>query len=547
VLAGARAELADVTVKWGIAALGGGVFNGGELLLRDAEVCENHTSMYGGGIYTEGTLTLQGVEVYDNSWVSPITMGGGLYVAAGGTAIVQDSSLDQNLAHRGGGIAVEAGGTLRLNRSMLYFNRVIGTGSGIDAWGGGLHNSGTAFIRETELDTNVVTDSFGKGGAIYNEGELYLVRGALTENAIERDDPYDFGPALGAGLFNLGTAVLAGSTVSGNGIHPSNLHFGYGAGVYNDGTLSLSSVTITDNTNAGAGWSMGAGVHSDGGTVTMRNSLVAAQAFGQDCEAMVTTDGHNIDSDGTCSLDVLLGDQPGVADPGLLPLADYGGPTRTHNLVEDSVAIDAGDPAGCLADLDGDGVGDTAIPDQRGNVWVDVPNLGNDAPDTTCDVGAVELNLLANGSMEEDDDGDLIPDGWVGTNLASDDQRLCRPVHAHEGDCLFRLAGDASATKELAQEIERPGNAGDQYAVTLYNAALDSVGPARVRVQVDDLQSIGVEEEFELQLGDGTYGYQESTLEFATTVNFYDVIRVIVESGTGGRIAVDDVSLVPHP
>ena len=544
---GARAELSDVTIKWGVAAFGGGVNNSGELLLRDAEVCLNVTSLYGGGIYTEGAIDLLRVEVYDNSSLTTQTIGGGIYVATGGAATVKDSRVDENYANLGAGIGVAAGGTLNLNRSKLYFNRAIGAGSGIDAWGAGLHNLGTAFIRETELELNVVTDSMGRGGAIYNEGQLYVVRSAIVSNAIERDDPNVFGPALGAGIFNLGTAVLAGSTVSGNGIYNELFHFGYGAGIFNDGTLSLSSVTITNNTNAGAGWFMGAGVYSDGGTVTVGNSLIVAQANGQDCSGAITTAGHNIDSDSSCSLDVLLGDQPGVADPGLLPLADNGGPTPTHNLEEDSVAIDAGDPSGCLADLDGDGVGDAAIPDQRGNIWVDVPNLGNNAPDTTCDVGAVEFHLLANGTMEHDDDGDGIPDDWTGTGLAATDRQVCRASFAHEGGCFFRMDGDNSSTKQLVQELERAGDAGDSYALTVYNAARSSVGPARVLVQVDNLGGIGIEEEFELQLDNGTYGYQENSLDFTTAVNGYDVIRVIVESGTGGNLVIDDLSLVPHP
>jgi hypothetical protein len=216
-------------------------------------------------------------------------------------------------------------------------------------------------------------------------------------------------------------------------------------------------------------------------------------------------------------------------------------------LEEDSVAIDAGDPAGCLADLNGDGLGDAAIPDQRGNVWVDVLNVGNDPPDTTCDVGAIEFNLLANGMMEDDDDGDELPDDWTGTNLAGTDERDCRARFAHEGECFFRMDGDTSTTKQLIQELERAGNAGDNYALTVHNAARSSAGPARVLVQIDNLQSVGIEEEFELQLDNGTYDYRQNTLDFTTAVNGYDVIRVIAEAGTGGKVALDDLSLVPHP
>jgi hypothetical protein len=79
------------------------------------------------------------------------------------------------------------------------------------------------------------------------------------------------------------------------------------------------------------------------------------------------SNGHNLATDGTCNL-VAAGDQANT-DPVLGPLADNGGPTRTHALLPGSPAIDAADPGQC------------PVADQRGIARPQGPS---------CDVGAFE-------------------------------------------------------------------------------------------------------------------------------------------------------------
>ena len=144
----------------------------------------------------------------------------------------------------------------------------------------------------------------------------------LHGNGTDREPGAVVTTGFGGGLRNTGLATISSSTVSGNLFNP--LILGFGAGISNAGSLSLSNVTITDNANSGGGVGGGAGIHLNGGSVRVRNSIIAAQAVGTDCDSGVTTDGYNIDSDGTCGLvDVAGGgtDQPSVADAGLLPLA----------------------------------------------------------------------------------------------------------------------------------------------------------------------------------------------------------------------------------
>ncbi len=65
---------------------------------------------------------------------------------------------------------------------------------------------------------------------------------------------------------------------------------------------------------------------------------------------------------------------------------------------------------------------------------------------------------LLNGSFEEDDDGDDIPDHWKGKKLGGKDKRYCKD--AYEGKCSFRIRGD-DTLKILQQTRSFDGLAGD--------------------------------------------------------------------------------------
>lgn len=549
VQSGVVARLFDVTVKGGAASFGSGIANAGSLVVANVEVCENLAFNLGGGIYNTGILTLNHVQVYDNGPAGAESQGGGLYVGPGGVAIVMRSTFTNNRMNRGGGICVDAGGTLVLRRSTLAQNFADNSNpTAMTGQGGAIYNAGLAIIDQSEIgEGNAIIDSDGSGGGIDNAGGLVLLRSVIYRNAIDRETPTALGPAFGAGLHNSGIAAVVSSTVSGNIIHPALL--GYGAGVSNTGTLSLSGVTITDNANGGAGLTGGAGLYPGAGVATIRNSIIAQQAVGNDCDSGVTTDGHNIDSDDTCDLvSVAAGgtDQPNVADPGLLDLGDNGGQTRSHNLADDSPAIDGGDPAGCLADLNA--VGPANVPlraDQRSNVFVGASGIGGDP--SGCDIGAVEFNLIANGMMEDDKDRDNVPDGWSGSNLADSDDLFCLPEQFYASHCSFRLRGDANLVKQLSHEVDRVGSSGDRYALVVFASGVGVTGAPQVRVQFDDFQTIGVEEEFLLPVTLGSYLYQPHNLAIVTTGSYtYDRVTVTIEAGTGGGLYIDDVSLVPE-
>jgi hypothetical protein len=160
------------------------------------------------------------------------------------------------------------------------------------------------------------------------------------------------GPVAGGGVYAYGLAAgqVINSTVSGNTAEGPGSR---GGGIY--GEVEILGSTITDNAAE-----EGSGVFGRGATA--EDSIVVGNKGGAECGGNLTSDGHNLFPPVGCPAtgpgDVL------AADPGLGPLADNGGPTKTHALKPGSPAIDA------AADIDLD-------TDQRGVKRGKHPDIGS--------------------------------------------------------------------------------------------------------------------------------------------------------------------------
>jgi hypothetical protein len=141
-----------------------------------------------------------------------------------------------------------------------------------------------------------------------------------------------------------------------------------------DGTVTILNSTIVGN-NAPGGTTGGLMVATFGAPVlvTVQNSIVAdnssygCQIEGNPAQAVLTSLGGNLFTDGSCAPiagDVIVAS--GTA--GYDTLADNGGPTLTHALLPGSPAIDTAETAACPAT------------DQRGIVR-----------DAACDIGSYEF------------------------------------------------------------------------------------------------------------------------------------------------------------
>jgi hypothetical protein len=170
----------------------------------------------------------------------------------------------------------------------------------------------------------------------------------------------------GGGIFNLdrprlgATVTLTNSTVSGNSAVR-------GGGIYLEGSEGLASIRLTNSTVANNSASeAGGGIFQASMTsLTLINSMVATNSAPAGPDVHNTTGPHNsatqarfsLIGNGTDSgIENTDGNQVGNVsphtspiDPKIGPLANNGGPTRTHALLDGSPAIDAASDADCPA------------------------------------------------------------------------------------------------------------------------------------------------------------------------------------------------------
>ncbi|MHC5111546.1 MAG: choice-of-anchor Q domain-containing protein, partial [Planctomycetota bacterium] len=244
--------------------------------------------------------------------------------------------------------------------------------------GGGILNSGTL----TLTDSTVSGNSARSGAGITNRSNATLT---LTNSTVSGNAASTVGGGIENHLCSAGlgcdavTVNLLNSTISGNSAGED------GGGIYNalNATLTLTNSTVSGN-SAGE---LGGGIYNVSFNIpmTLSNSIVADSPSGGDCGGGgdTTDNGFNIVEDGSC----ISASTSMSGDPNLGSLADNGGPTQTHALLEGSIAIDAiTDLGACTLDTD-----------QRG-----VPRPQGDA----CDIGSFEVE----DECGPDSDGDGVGD-----------------------------------------------------------------------------------------------------------------------------------------
>ncbi|MFW2389686.1 MAG: choice-of-anchor Q domain-containing protein, partial [Polyangiales bacterium] len=240
----------------------------------------------------------------------------------------------------------------------LTNSTVSGNAAGFD--GGGLLNFETLTLIDSTVADNVAGQS---GGGIANQqpGTLEVINSTLSGNSAA---------AAGGGLFNPAGAAaeLLNVTVSTNAAGRE------GGGVYTGGALLLTSCTIARNDAPVA-----SAIYDPGTPGDDLRSIVNTAVEGDCAGSALDSGGYNIESPGdSCGFDE-ASDLPAEDELNLGPLQDNDGPTETHALLENSVAVDRVPQADCV-----DGDGEPLTADQRGQARP--AGLSS-----TCDVGAFEV------------------------------------------------------------------------------------------------------------------------------------------------------------
>ena len=193
------------------ARLGGGIYNSGSFTMSGGNIKENHSGGAGGGVlnYTSGTFTMTGGLISGNgtersgagvcNWEGQFIMsdnavisdnlstdeygGGGGVFNFNGTFTMNGGSINNNKALKGGG-GVE---NYAENNYKIIFTMNGGTISGNEAGklGGGIWHrvyhinssdnaEGLFVMNGGTVSQNRLTDTSGKGGGVYSDGDMIL-------------------------------------------------------------------------------------------------------------------------------------------------------------------------------------------------------------------------------------------------------------------------------------------------------------------------------------------------------------------------------------
>jgi len=296
--------------------------------------------------------------------------------------------------------------TIDLNRTVSISGLTISNGS--ETVGGGIYNNhGTLTIDGCEISGNLATS---EGGGVYNGGitvgtaTLTITNSTISGNssAVDGGGVYsdaDSGPAI----LTMTNCTVSTNTANGNG----------GGVAVNSSTATLTNVTVTNNhadndTNSAGN---GGGLSATSSNVTLRNTIVAGNFRGgissttrDDVNGAITaTSKKNLIGDGTGMTGISNGDANGnqVGSAGspidalLGKLIYNGGTTRTHGLLYNSPAIDAGDDTVGLS-TDQRGLPRPADGDLTAGAHVDIGSYERQATETRPVPGGSNVNVDIN-------------------------------------------------------------------------------------------------------------------------------------------------------
>ncbi len=442
VIGGSQVQLEGLTIRGGFTEYGesgGAIYTAAsQLSIVDSVIEDSVSGWRGGGIYAaDGVLSISGSTVRNND---ADASGGGIAVSESATLVLTDSTVSGNTAGNSGGGGLDLWGISTISDSIIEGNTTSSFGGGISSFNAANNDfSSHLFERITVRDNHAKN---GAGIAASQYANVTIVDSSITNNTatstgggirnllvsdmtiINSTIDNNYAGDSGGGLhqYYFSTMSLINSTVSGNHVGGGEEAKG-GGGIrsHTSSTVSLINSTVAENSVADG--LSGGGIHSGGrfsdgdptSMISVSNSIVAANVlegagggadlFFEDVDESELIDALSSQSsligvgDGTGLVDGVDGNLVGTSsiplDPQLGPLADNGGFTLTHALLEGSPAIDAGDVvliAADIADIDGDGDTSESIPfDQRGAGF---QRIGG----THVDMGAVELQAVAAGN-----------------------------------------------------------------------------------------------------------------------------------------------------
>lgn len=335
-------------------------------------------------IESEVTLNANGSTIQPDAGGAPFRLVGVNY--AGDLSLndaVLSGGYDQNYNRAGGAYVIQ--GNMDINRSTVTGN----TGGGV-----GFIIGATGSIEDSNILNNVgkPDESYYGAGILINSSTVSISGSTISGNTSSSSVEGGAGIQVSTYFANYGYSTLVdltNTTISANNSDTRGAGvFTYTRGGYDPAVINMTNVTVAANSSSAG---VGGGLSSDGATITLAQSLFSGNnAVSGGVEIDVSAGAVIIDDYNLFGLDSVSGVGGvtiGVTD--IVPaeatlaeiidvaLADNGGPTLTHALVDGSPAIDAIPAASCASPSD-----------QTGLVR---PQDGDGDMTADCDIGAYEV------------------------------------------------------------------------------------------------------------------------------------------------------------
>jgi predicted outer membrane repeat protein len=241
---GVTASISGLTIEDGLGSFsvphgpdsnGGGIYNEGNLTVKDSSLSNNTAGGYGGAIYNLAGLTVKDSSISSNTAGNA---GGGIYNFCCNASVLNSTLSNNSVAFSGGGGGIYNSGLDGPVANLSVVGSTLTANSASNGSGGGILNTGTADCKNCSLANNTALYGGGfesdlsmtvtntglsgnsattEGGGAYDHGALTVRRGTFTNNSATN------GGAVyidNKGVTTIKNSVFSHNPDSGNDVHP---------------------------------------------------------------------------------------------------------------------------------------------------------------------------------------------------------------------------------------------------------------------------------------------------------------------------------------
>lgn len=260
-----------IGVGGGLSALHNGSITNTQFL---ANQLRNFRFVGGVGAHLKGTANVVRMGASDNIGSSSLgtgagSLGGGIYVDSGAVVTLSDSLFSSNVVtgqrHSSALFGFAAGGGLGVDGTLFITDTIVTSNTARS--GGGFAGAGLVHAKRITVTNNVATDpdwtdEFAQGGAWANSGTVFVEDSLIASNVVSRPQHSGQGGAI---VNYAGTFHVLSSTIRDNGVFAQSFASGGGA-VMTGGAMWLTNTQVLSNTSqASSGPAYMGGINVGGG------------------------------------------------------------------------------------------------------------------------------------------------------------------------------------------------------------------------------------------------------------------------------------------